>query len=151
MNQKELGQALGVGQTTVSAWETGKTEPDSVAMNKMAQMFHVSIGYLMGYEKESVTRGLSQEEHDAMVERALAERERKEIEKMIEQTEGETDMDEEEIAEAQREQDEEDFKEATAPDTLEGFLASRIIDEQPIEIRQKLLSAVRFTKNLLNP
>lgn len=50
MNQKELGAMLGVGQTTVSAWETGKNEPDNESMHKMAKFFQVSIGYLMGYE-----------------------------------------------------------------------------------------------------
>lgn len=59
MNQRELGQRLGVGQTTISAWETGKNEPDSQSMNKMAQLFHVSIGYLMGYERDNGRRGLS--------------------------------------------------------------------------------------------
>ena len=48
MNQRELGERLGVGQTTVSAWETGKYEPDNDSMNTMAQMFGVSIGYLAG-------------------------------------------------------------------------------------------------------
>lgn len=50
MNQKELGAMLGVGQTTVSAWETGKNEPDNESMHKTAKFFQVSIGYLMGYE-----------------------------------------------------------------------------------------------------
>ena len=50
MNQKELGAMLGVGQTTVSACETGKNEPDNESMHKMAKFFQVSIGYLMGYE-----------------------------------------------------------------------------------------------------
>lgn len=64
MNQRELGIALGVGQTTVSAWETGKNEPDNEVMHKMAQMFRVSIGFLAGYEDGYVdgifTGGLTQ-------------------------------------------------------------------------------------------
>ena len=64
MNQKELGMALGVGQTTVSAWETGKNEPDAASLRKMAQLFHVSIGYLIGYENDS-HRGLSGAEYAA--------------------------------------------------------------------------------------
>lgn len=52
MTQKELGQKLGVGQTTVSAWETGKTTPDVIQLRSMAQLFHVSIDYLLGYEAD---------------------------------------------------------------------------------------------------
>ena len=51
LNQKELGAKLGMAQTTISAWETGKNEPDNESMHKMSKLFHVSIGYLMGYEK----------------------------------------------------------------------------------------------------
>lgn len=61
-NQRELGIKLGVGQTTVSAWETGKNEPDNDSMHKMAQLFNCSIGYLMGYENNHQTRGLTQEQ-----------------------------------------------------------------------------------------
>ena len=43
MNQKELGMKLGVGQTTVSAWETGKNEPDAESLHKMARLFRVSL------------------------------------------------------------------------------------------------------------
>lgn len=56
LNQKELGQKLGVGQTTVSAWETGKNEPDYESLHKMARMFHVSLGYLAGYEEDTCCR-----------------------------------------------------------------------------------------------
>ena len=61
-NQKELGEQLGVGQTTVSAWEIGRNEPDNELSHKMAQLFGCSIGYLMGYEPESDQRGLSVDE-----------------------------------------------------------------------------------------
>lgn len=61
MNQRELGTMLGVGQTTISAWETGKNEPDNESMHKMAKFFQVSIGYLMGYESSRVA-GLTQTE-----------------------------------------------------------------------------------------
>lgn len=80
MNQRELGIKLGVGQTTVSAWETGKNEPDNESMHKMAQLFHCSIGYLAGYEHDHATKGLTQAqireqmaqaEHEQMIEEWL--------------------------------------------------------------------------------
>ena len=61
-NQKELGEILKVGQTTVSAWEIGRNEPDNESSHKMAKLFGCSIGYLMGYESESEYRGLSEKE-----------------------------------------------------------------------------------------
>lgn len=64
MNQRELGEKLGVGQTTVSAWEKGKNEPGHEMLHKMAQLFRCSIGYLTGYENDERTRGLTQEERD---------------------------------------------------------------------------------------
>lgn len=75
MNQRELGERLGVGQTTVSAWETGKNEPDNDSMNTMAQMFGVSIGYLVGYENDEITRGLTQEQIRARYEEKEREKE----------------------------------------------------------------------------
>lgn len=145
LNQKELGQELGVAQTTVSAWETGKTEPDSAAMSKMARLFQVSIGYLMGYEPESLTRGLSQAEHDANVRRALAEKRQREFEKEVEQWAREEagEPDEETLAEYFRQQDMDEWKEAGAPDTFQGFLISRLVDEQPIARRVWLYETVR--------
>lgn len=139
MNQKELGEQLGVAQTTVSAWETGKTEPDSSALGKMANLFHVSIGYLMGYEGESPTRGLSQAEYDALVRKLLEERRQREIEEQVEALEREAEeLDEADIAEYFHQQNLDNWKKAGRPDTLEGYLASRLIDDQPAAIRQWL-------------
>lgn len=137
MNQKELGEQLGVAQTTVSAWETGKTEPDSTALGKMAQLFGASIGYIMGYEAESLTRGLSTADYDALIKRILSEKDRKEIGKMIEESERDPEL-EEAVAEYFREQDLENWTKAGRPDTLEGFLSSRLIDDQPEAMRKWL-------------
>lgn len=51
LTQKELGQRLAVGQTTVSAWEKGKNEPSGKKLIEMAQMFGVTAGYLLGAEE----------------------------------------------------------------------------------------------------
>lgn len=67
MNQKELGSMLGVGQTTISAWEMGKNEPDYESMHKMARYFRVSVSYLMGYESNPIA-GLSKEEREKYAE-----------------------------------------------------------------------------------
>lgn len=85
MNQKELGEKLGVGQTTVSAWEKGKNEPDHETLHKMAQLFHCSIGYLTGYENDERTRGLTQEELDNLHTENRAQRELERYERELEQ------------------------------------------------------------------
>lgn len=137
MNQKELGMKLGVGQTTVSAWETGKNEPDAESLHKMARLFRVSIGYLTGYE-HGMYRGLSGEEYEAYEAWRDAEREEPIYS---------GGLSKEETAEMTHEADMEAWEKSSGADTLEGFLASRIIDEQPKEVRQWLLEGIKLFTN----
>ena len=51
-SQQELGKLFGVGQTTVSAWETGRNEPRISTFYAMSILFGCSLGFLMGYEDE---------------------------------------------------------------------------------------------------
>lgn len=48
MSQSELGKFVGVSQTTVTAWETGRAEPSSTYVSKLADLFNVSTDYLLG-------------------------------------------------------------------------------------------------------
>ena len=48
MRQIDLANAVGIDQRTISNYETGKTYPDSFALIKLADYFHVSIDYLVG-------------------------------------------------------------------------------------------------------
>ena len=61
LNQKELGDKIKVGQTTISAWETGKTEPDNETLKKLSDIFYVNIGYITGHEIR-INRNLTNEE-----------------------------------------------------------------------------------------
>ena len=47
MRQKDLADATGIDQRTISNYETGKTSPDSEALIKLADYFNVSIDYLV--------------------------------------------------------------------------------------------------------
>ena len=49
MSQRQLGQLLGVSQTTISAWETGRNEPDIGSIFVMADNFDTTPKKLMGY------------------------------------------------------------------------------------------------------
>jgi transcriptional regulator with XRE-family HTH domain len=41
-NQREAAQALGVSEHTVSRWLTGKTEPDTQALMRMAELYGIN-------------------------------------------------------------------------------------------------------------
>lgn len=47
MTQAEVAKVLGVNQNTYSYWETGKTKIDNVSLSKLAEIFNVSIDYLL--------------------------------------------------------------------------------------------------------
>ena len=67
LSQKELGEKIGVGQATVSAWETGRNHPDNETLYKLSKIMGCSIGYLMGYETGTPYRGLTQQEWDEWI------------------------------------------------------------------------------------
>lgn len=50
--QKQLAALLDVKQNTVSYWEQDKTTPDNDTIAKIADLFHVTTGYVLGEEDE---------------------------------------------------------------------------------------------------
>ena len=48
LSQCALARDLGVAQSTVGMWESGKRQPDLEMMKKIAEMFCVSLDFLMG-------------------------------------------------------------------------------------------------------
>lgn len=48
MSQAEVGAAIGLTQTAYGRYETGERDPDTDTLAKIAQLFGVSIDYLMG-------------------------------------------------------------------------------------------------------
>lgn len=51
LRQSDVANATGIDQKTISNYETGKTNPDSFAIIKLAEFFGVSTDYLLGVEK----------------------------------------------------------------------------------------------------
>ena len=51
MKQTDLAKKLGIAQSTLSGWETGKFEIDNANLNKLALLFDVSIDYLPGRDE----------------------------------------------------------------------------------------------------
>ncbi len=48
LSQTELAQFFNVGQTTVSNWEIGRTEPPYEILKKYAERFQVTTDYILG-------------------------------------------------------------------------------------------------------
>lgn len=144
MNQRELGEKLSVGQTTVSAWERGQNEPDSEALYKMASMFDASMEYIMGYGTENYKQGLSEKQYSKVQNRRTQEREQQKEER---ENLGTTDK---ELAELEEAQLYADYQNAGKADTFEGYKASRMIDERPKAQREKLISILEFHADLLD-
>ena len=48
LRQIDVANAIGIEQKTLSNYETGKTNPDSFAIIKLADFFGVSTDYLLG-------------------------------------------------------------------------------------------------------
>ena len=48
ISQEQLARNLGINQTAVSQWETGRTLPSADLIYKMAEYFNVSTDYLLG-------------------------------------------------------------------------------------------------------
>lgn len=48
MTLKELGQIIGVAESTVSLYETGKREPDIATLTKLSKVFSVPIDFIVG-------------------------------------------------------------------------------------------------------
>lgn len=49
---KQLGVILGVAESTVSQYETGKRQLDNEILLKLSEFFDVTIGYILGVEND---------------------------------------------------------------------------------------------------
>lgn len=53
--QTEVAKKVGIDQRTLSNYETGKTNPDSYAIIKLAEFFGVTCDYLLGVAERNLT------------------------------------------------------------------------------------------------
>ena len=53
LSQSELANLVHVSQATVTAWETGRSDPSSSALNTLANYFNVTSDYLLGRKTKS--------------------------------------------------------------------------------------------------
>lgn len=50
MTQQDVADQLNVGKMTISGYERGKRHPDFERLDALADLFDVSISYLLGYQ-----------------------------------------------------------------------------------------------------
>ena len=54
LRQIDVAIATGIDQKTLSNYETGKTNPDSYSIIKLAEFFKVTTDYLIGYSSVDI-------------------------------------------------------------------------------------------------
>ncbi|MBQ4556654.1 MAG: helix-turn-helix transcriptional regulator [Clostridia bacterium] len=55
LRQIDVALATGIDQKTLSNYETGKTNPDSYSIIKLAEFFKVTTDYLLGYSNSNLS------------------------------------------------------------------------------------------------
>ncbi len=57
MSQKALAECLHVSQQTVGKWESGGATPNPETLRKLADIFHVSVDYLICHTDQKINNG----------------------------------------------------------------------------------------------
>ena len=58
LTQSDLAKILNISQAAIGNYELGKREPDNGTISKLADLFHVSVDYLLGRSDEPSPAGL---------------------------------------------------------------------------------------------
>lgn len=80
LRQIDVSKATGIDQKTLSNYETGKTNPDSFAIIRLAEFFQVSTDYLLGYACSNIKN-----KEDIMAKLSRIEKEINDIKRYIKQ------------------------------------------------------------------
>ena len=59
LSQERAAKQLGIPRTTLSGWERGAREPDADSLKKLADLYHCTIDYILGYAEDGVDEELS--------------------------------------------------------------------------------------------
>lgn len=71
MNQKALGEAIGVGQTTIANYESGFRFPTGELLKKIGEVLNVSIDSLMGHDVVLISIDLENASYELIAQRFL--------------------------------------------------------------------------------
>lgn len=80
MTQKELAQALGISQNSISMYENGSRQPDMSLLASFADFFSVDMNYLLGSESRPVPPQSPEEPLSARDQRDLGKKMRSMLE-----------------------------------------------------------------------
>ena len=50
---KQLGEVMGLAESTISQYENGKRQPDYETLLRLGEYFGVSVGYILGIEEKT--------------------------------------------------------------------------------------------------
>ncbi len=62
ITMKQLGNSLGISESVVSRYETGKHQPDIATQIRLSKFFGVTVGYLIGAEDAPSSEELAEAE-----------------------------------------------------------------------------------------
>ena len=148
MSQAQLAQALHVSQASISGYENGNYEPDFELTRQMADLFNVSIDYLLGRSDEAEVRipSAPAEHHDYYTgvstrtargdgawDRMLTDLDRRERRPSL--SDDDLDAIADRVASRQASAD--------APKTPEARIVSFGMDNLPQETRERILGMIR--------
>lgn len=52
LTMKQLGEVVGLAESTISHYETGRRQLDNETLFRLGEFFGVTVGYLLGYEEQ---------------------------------------------------------------------------------------------------
>ena len=93
LSQDEVAKNLGISRDTLSKYETGELEPNVDTLVKLANMYHVSIDYLVGKTNERVSLGNDKPSEFERRFNSLGPEEQRDLEKYMDLLEIKTKMD----------------------------------------------------------
>ncbi|MBE6679036.1 MAG: helix-turn-helix transcriptional regulator [Ruminococcaceae bacterium] len=73
LRQIDVSNATGIDQKTLSNYETGKTNPDSYSIIKLAEFFGVTTDYLLGYSHSNLSSSKDVIEKLTKIEKEISE------------------------------------------------------------------------------
>lgn len=76
---QQVADAIGVGNNTISRYETGKREPKLKTWEKLANFFNVSVTYLMGISDQTLKLYRVSTSFDSYIVKAASEERAKEL------------------------------------------------------------------------
>lgn len=93
LSQDEVAKNLGISRDTLSKYETGELEPNVDTLVKLANMYHVSLDYLVGKTNERVSLDNDKPSEFERRFNSLGPEEQRDLEKYMDLLEIKTKMD----------------------------------------------------------